>query len=205
MLKVGLTGGIGSGKSSVSDLFEELGVPVIDTDVIAHDLVNNNEAILQQISDVFGADILKINGELNRKKLAQIVFHKKENKQSLERILHPEIKSEVIHQVQKLISRKKPPAYVIIVVPLLIEAKYHDIIDRILVVIADEAIRVARVQKRDHRTASDIRAIINNQIDDSKRLDQADDIIENNSNIREIEKQVKVLHEKYLGLSGAIT
>jgi dephospho-CoA kinase len=205
MLKVGLTGGIGSGKSSVSDLFEELGVPVIDTDVIAHDLVNNNEAILQQISDVFGADILKINGELNRKKLAQIVFHKKENKQSLERILHPEIKSEVIHQVQKLISRKKPPAYVIIVVPLLIEAKYHDIIDRILVVIADEAIRVARVQKRDHRTASDIRAIIKNQVDDSKRLDQADDIIENNSNIREIEKQVKVLHEKYLGLSGAIT
>lgn len=205
MLKVGLTGGIGSGKSSVSDLFEELGVPVIDTDVIAHDLVNNNEAILQQISDVFGVDILKINGELNRKKLAQIVFHKKENKQSLERILHPEIKSEVIRQVKKLNSRQKPPAYVIIVVPLLIEAKYHDIIDRVLVVIADEAVRVARVQKRDNRSASDIRAIIKNQIDDSKRLDQADEIIENNSNIREIEKQVKVLHEKYLGLSGAIT
>lgn len=205
MLKVGLTGGIGSGKSSVSDLFEELGVPVIDTDVIAHDLVNNNEAILQQISDVFGVDILKINGELNRKKLAQIVFHKKENKQSLERILHPEIKSEVIRQVKKLNSRQKPPAYVIIVVPLLIEAKYHDIIDRVLVVFADEAVRVARVQKRDNRSASDIRAIIKNQIDDSKRLDQADEIIENNSNIREIEKQVKVLHEKYLGLSGAIT
>lgn len=204
MLKVGLTGGIGSGKTAVSEVFEALGIPVIDTDVIAHDLVND-KAVLQQIADEFGADILKINGELNRNKLAQIVFHKKENKQSLEKILHPKIKTEVIRQVEELNSRHKPPAYVIIVVPLLVEAKYHDILDRILVVIADEAIRIARVQRRDNRSPDDIRAIIKNQIDDRTRLEHADDIIENNSNISEIEKQVSDLHERYSELSGKIT
>jgi len=205
MLKVGLTGGIGSGKSTVSNLFEKLGTPVIDTDVIAHDLVNSNKTILQQISDAFGADILKINGELNRKKLAQIVFNKKENKQSLENILHPKIKSEVIQQVKKLDSSNKPPAYVLIVVPLLIEAKYHDIVDRILVVTADDSTRIARVQKRDNRSLSEIQAIIHNQIDDSIRLNEADDIIENNSNINMIETQIKDLHEKYLRLSEGTT
>ena len=202
MLKVGLTGGIGSGKTSVSSVFEKLGIPVIDTDVIAHDLVNNNESVLQQIADTFGTDVLKLNGELNRKKLAQLVFNDNENKQSLERILHPRIKSEVLHQIKRLSSSRNPPAYLIIVVPLLIESNYHDIIDRILVVIADEAVRIARVQKRDSRPLNEIRAIINNQVDDSTRLSEADDIIENNNDINMIEKQVENLHEKYLRLSG---
>ena len=205
MLKVGLTGGIGSGKTAVSSVFEKLGIPVIDTDVIAHDLVNNNESILKQITDTFGPDLLKLNGELNRKKLAQLVFNKKENKQSLENILHPRIKSEVLRQIKRLSSSQNPPAYLIIVIPLLIESDYHDIIDRILVVIADEAVRIARVQKRDKRSLSEIRAIINNQVDDSTRLDEADDIIENNSNINMIDKQVKDLHEKFLHLSEANT
>lgn len=205
MLKVGLTGGIGSGKTAVSSVFEKLGIPVIDTDVIAHDLVNNNESILKQITDTFGPDLLKLNGELNRKKLAQLVFNKKENKQSLENILHPRIKSEVLRQIQRLSSSQNPPAYLIIVIPLLIESDYHDIIDRILVVIADEAVRIARVQKRDKRSLSEIRAIINNQVDDSTRLDEADDIIENNSDINMIDKQVENLHEKFLHLSEANT
>ena len=203
MLKVGLTGGIGSGKTSVSRVFEKLGIPVIDTDVIAHDLVNNNGSILKQITDTFGTDLLTLNGELNRKKLARLVFNKKENKQSLENILHPRIKSEVLHQIERLNSGQNPPAYAIIVIPLLIESDYHDIIDRILVVIADEAIRIARVQKRDNRSLSEIRAIINNQVDDSTRLGEADDIIENNSNINMIDKQVKDLHEKFLHLPEA--
>lgn len=205
MLKIGLTGGIGSGKTAVSSVFEKLGIPVIDTDVIAHDLVNNNESILKQITDTFGPDLLKLNGELNRKKLAQLVFNKKENKQSLENILHPRIKSEVLRQIKRLSSSQNPPAYLIIVIPLLIESDYHDIIDRILVVIADEAVRIARVQKRDKRSLSEIRAIINNQVDDSKRLDEADDIIENNSNINMIDKQVEDLHEKFVRLSEANT
>ena len=162
-------------------------------------------SILKQITDTFGPDLLKLNGELNRKKLAQLVFNKKENKQSLENILHPRIKSEVLRQIQRLSSSQNPPAYLIIVIPLLIESDYHDIIDRILVVIADEAVRIARVQKRDKRSLSEIRAIINNQVDDSTRLDEADDIIENNSNINMIDKQVEDLHEKFLHLSEANT
>jgi dephospho-CoA kinase len=205
MLKVGLTGGIGSGKTAVSSVFEKLGIPVIDTDVIAHNLVNNNESVLKQITDTFGPDLLKLNGELNRKKLAQLVFNKKENKRSLEDILHPRIKNEVLHQIKRFSSSQSPPAYLIIVIPLLIESDYHDIIDRILVVIADEAVRIARVKKRDKRSLSEIRAIINNQVDDSTRLDEADDIIENNSNINMIDRQVKDLHEKFLHLSEANT
>ena len=204
MLKVGLTGGIGSGKTSVSNVFEKLGTPVIDTDVIARELVDNNEDILQQIADTFGPDVLTHNGGLDRKKLAQIVFNDKQNKQSLEKILHPEIKAEVSRQINILSTRRKPPAYIIIVVPLLIESNYQDIIDRILVVIADQAVRIARVQKRDNRSLSEVEAIINNQVDDSTRLAEADDIIENNSNINTIEEKVKDLHEKYLRLSAVV-
>ncbi len=204
MLKVGLTGGIGSGKTSVSNVFEKLGTPVIDTDVIARELVDNNEDILQQIADTFGPDVLTHNGGLDRKKLAQIVFNDKQNKQSLEKILHPEIKAEVSRQINILSIRRKPPAYIIIVVPLLIESNYQDIIDRILVVIADQAVRIARVQKRDNRSLSEVEAIINNQVDDSTRLAEADDIIENNSNINTIEEKVKDLHEKYLRLSAVV-
>lgn len=202
MLKVGLTGGIGSGKTSVSDLFANHGVPVIDTDLIAHDLVNNNPNVLQEISDTFGADVLQLNGELNRKKLAHIVFNDKENKQLLEKILHPKIEKEVNLQLQRLLCEQDPPDYAIIVIPLLIEAGYHGLIDRILAVIADEEIRTERVQQRDDRSMNEIRAIISNQVDDEKRIAEADDIIENNSNIKALQKQVENLHNKYMRLSA---
>ncbi|GMR15783.1 MAG: dephospho-CoA kinase [Gammaproteobacteria bacterium] len=204
MLKVGLTGGIGSGKTSVSDLFENLGIPVIDTDIIAHKLVNNNPEVLQEIVDVFGQDVLSLNGKLNRKKLAQIIFNVKENKQQLENILHPKIHDVVMSQLQVLSSKKNPPDYAIIVVPLLIEANYDDLVDRILVVITDEKKRIERVQKRDNKSLSEIRSIIGNQADDEKRLKKADDIIENNSNIRNLGSQVKELHKKYMHLSATI-
>lgn len=201
MLKVGLTGGIGSGKTSVSDLFENLGVPVIDTDIIAHDLVDNNTEVLQEIADTFGQDMLNLDGCLNRKKLAQIVFKVKENKQRLENILHPKIQHEVITQLHALASTPKPPAYAIIVIPLLIEAHYHDLIDRVLVVMSDEETRVKRVQQRDSRSVSEIQSIINNQTDDQKRQQIADDIIENNSNIKYLAAKVAELHEKYIHLA----
>lgn len=204
MLKVGLTGGIGSGKTTVSNLFASLGIPVIDTDVIAHDLVNNNHNVLVEISDTFGTDILTPDGDLDRKKLAQIVFNSKNNKQLLERMLHPKIETEVKHQLQLLGSRQNPPDYAIVVVPLLIEAGYHGLIDRILVVIASEQQRVERILQRDNRSMNEIRAIISHQVDDNKRSSEADDIIENNSNIRLLEGQVKNLHNKYMRLSAEL-
>ncbi len=202
MLKVGLTGGIGSGKTSVSDLFKKLGVPVIDTDIIAHELVNNNPEVLQEISDAFGQDILSLDGKLNRKKLAQIVFKVKDNKQRLENILHPKIQDKVLNQLHHLATKEKPAEYAIIVVPLLIEANYNNFIDRILVVMTDESKRIERVQQRDNRSVNEIRSIINNQIDDEKRQQEADDIIENNNDINELSVQVKELHTKYKHLAA---
>ncbi len=204
MLRVGLTGGIGSGKTSVSDIFETIGVPVIDTDIIAHQLVNNDQSVLQEIVNAFGNDVLSLNGQLNRKKLAQIIFNVKENKQQLENILHPKIKNAVIDKLQVLASRPNPSAYAIIVVPLLIEVNYDDIIDRTLVVIADENKRIERIQQRDNRSLSEIRSIIANQVNDEKRLQEADDVIENNSNIENLESQSMELHKKYTHLSAVI-
>lgn len=205
MLKVGLTGGIGSGKTSVSNLFADLGIPVIDTDVIAHHLVNDNRSVLKEISDTFGKDVLKLNGDLDRQKLARIVFNSKDNKQLLEKILHPKIASEVNQQLNKLKSSQSPPDYVIIVVPLLIETSFHELIDRILAVIADEDIRIERVQQRDNRSLAEIRAIISNQVDDKKRLNEADDIVKNNNDIKDLSLLVEKLHKTYLRLSEEFT
>jgi len=197
MLKVGLTGGIGSGKTSVSDMFENLGAPIIDTDIIARELVDNDTDVLQEITDAFGDSILNIDGKLNRKKLAQVVFNVKENKQRLEKILHPEIRNRATNQLQALASKPNPPAYAIVVVPLLIEANYRSLIDRVLVVTADENTRIERVRQRDNRTADEIRSIINNQIDEQKRLNEADEVIENNDDIKSLALQVEKLDKKY--------
>lgn len=204
MLRVGLTGGIGSGKTSVSDLFANLGVPVIDTDVIARDLVDNDKNVLKEISDTFGDDVVKPDGELDRQKLATIVFNSKDNKKLLENILHPRIEREVNDQLQIFASSQNPPDYTIIVVPLLIEANYFELIDRILVVVADEETRIERVRQRDNRSVSEIRAIINNQVSDEDRLNKADDVIENNNSIINLDTHIERLHKKYRRLSGAL-
>jgi len=203
MLKVGLTGGIGSGKTAVSTLFKNLGIPVIDTDVIAHDLVSSNQAVLKKIVDTFGQNILADKTTLDRKKLAQIVFNKKENKRQLENILHPEIRNEVYRQIQKYDSNDTPSHYIIIVIPLLLETGFREIVDRILVVMADEKVRIKRVKQRDKRSLDEIQSIIANQVDDKKRLNEADDIIENDSDFKELESQVLQLHKKYMHLSTA--
>lgn len=201
MLKVGLTGGIGSGKTAVSDLFEKLGVPVIDTDIIARELVDNNTEVLREITDAFGRDMLNLDGSLNRKKLAQLVFKVKQNKQRLEQILHPKIQREVSEQLQALAAKPEAPAYAIIVVPLLIEAHYHALIDRVLVVMSDEQTRIERVRQRDKRRLNEIQSIIDNQVDDQKRQQAADDIIENNSDHKNLAIQVEALHKKYKQLA----
>jgi len=131
MLKVGLTGGIGSGKTAVSDLFEKMGAPVIDTDILARQLVDDDPGVLSEITDIFGKDVLGSDGRLDRKKLASIVFNDNEQKQKLENILHPRIRSEVLRQVQSLSHTKSLAHYVIIVVPLLFETGFDDIADLI--------------------------------------------------------------------------
>lgn len=205
MLTIGLTGGIGSGKTTVSNLFENLGVAVIDTDVIARELVNNNFSVLNEIIGVFGPTILEQNGTLDRKKLAQIVFNQKKEKKQLENILHPRIRTEVDSQIQAFSSDTIPPQYVIVVIPLLFETGFRDLIDRILVVISDEKIRIERVKQRDNRDMDEIQSIINCQVTDETRTSEADDIIKNNNDFKELESQVQQLHKKYTNLSTAST
>lgn len=201
MLKVGLTGGIGSGKTTVSDLFKSLKIDVIDTDVIAHELINTSPDVSQEVVDAFGEDILDANGVIDRKKLAAFVFENKANKKKLENILHPKIRREVNRQINKLGSQRTPPAYIIIVIPLLFETDFPYLIDNVLVVTADEETRIARVKQRDSRSEDEIRSIIAHQVDDSVRHNAADDIIYNNGGITELESQINDLHAKYLRLA----
>ena len=197
MLIVGLTGGIGSGKTTVSNLFADLGIDIIDTDVIAHDLVNHDPSVLKQIVTLFGDDVLQDDRTLDRKKLAQIIFNQKKGKQQLEKILHPKIRTEVQSQIQNCKLRDTPPKYVIVVIPLLFETEFNDLLDRVLVVLADETIRIQRIKQRDHRSIEQIQAIINSQVDDEKRISKADDIIENNHDLAALKPQIKQLDIKY--------
>ena len=203
MLKIGLTGGIGSGKTAVSDQFQRLGINIIDTDIISRELMNHDQAVLKKVVEIFSDKVLDCKGAVDRKKLAQIVFSNKEQKQQLENILHPAIRNEVNQQIQSFSLHKNPPKYLIVVIPLLLETGFTDLIDRILVVIAEENIRVERIKQRDNRTLAEIRAIISSQVNDEKRIRVADDIIENNNNFKQLESQVRILHKKYLQLSSS--
>ena len=201
MLIVGLTGGIGSGKTTVSNLFKDLGIHIIDTDVIARDLVNHNASVLKEIVSKFGNDILKQDDSLDRKKLAKIIFNHKRYKQQLEDILHPKIREEVKTQIQNIQSSETPPEYIIVVIPLLFETRFSDLVDQILVILSDETIRIQRIRQRDHRSMDEIRSIMNSQVDDEKRINEADDIIKNNNGLDELTSQIKQLHEKYSNLT----
>ena len=197
MLKVGLTGGIGSGKTAVSDLFAKLGAPVIDTDIIARQLVDDDKDTLTEITDIFGEDILNDAGVLDRSKLASIVFNDDEKKQQLENILHPKIRDRVLREVAELSQLRAPASYVIIVVPLLFETGFDDIVDTSLAVIADKPIRIERIQHRDNRSLDEIQSIIDSQTDDETRINLADEIIENNNDFSHLEQQVASLHKKF--------
>ena len=203
MLKIGLTGGIGSGKTTVSDLFANLGVPIIDTDVIAHELVDDKH-VLNKIIGIFGNKTLDKNKKLNRKILSQLVFNKTEDKQKLENILHPAIRTVVNEKIHQLATSSSAPPYIIIVIPLLIETNFSRIINRTLAVMANEENRITRIKQRDNRNMDEIRAIISTQATDQQRLDVADDIIENNKDIKELDLQIQALHKKYIAITAAM-
>ena len=125
MLKIGLTGGIGSGKTAVSDQFQALGINVIDTDIISRELINHNPAVLKKIVGIFGNKVLDAKGFLDRKKLAQIVFGDKQQKQQLEKLLHPAIRSEVSRQIQHFSSLNTQAGYIIVVIPPIIGNRFY--------------------------------------------------------------------------------
>jgi len=196
MLKVGLTGGIGSGKTTVAQVFAKLNIPVIDADEIAHRLVEKGQPALDQIRQEFGQDILNQDGSLDRKKLGARVFSDPEQKQKLESILHPLI----YKTIQSDVDRLNAP-YCIICIPLLFETGMIRFVDRVLVVDCPVEMQIERVKKRDNLTVERIQAIINSQISREFRKENADDLIDSTVPDYRLAEQVKKLHNSYLSLS----
>ncbi len=196
MLKIGLTGGIGCGKSTVSRLFADLGMPIIDADEISHRLVARGQPALQRIAQVFGSEILLENGELNRAALKARIFDNSQAKQQLEAILHPLVFSSCAEQLRSLTG-----AYCILSIPLLFETHAESFVDRILVVDCDETTQIARVQRRDNLSLERIQAIIATQVSSTFRKAHAHDIVDNSKNDTTLAEQVKKLHNFYLSLS----
>ena len=197
-LLIGLTGGIGSGKSAAAGEFARLGAAVVDTDAIAHELTAAGGAAIDDIKRLFGPAFVDASGALDRKRMRELVFSDPGQKKRLEGLLHPLIRSESARRV----AAAKASPYVVLVVPLLIEsAGYRDRVGRVLVVDCPEALQVARVRQRSGLTESDIRSIIASQIQRETRLAAADDIIDNSGTIAALQQQVGKLHEKYLLLA----
>lgn len=196
MMIIGLTGGIGSGKSTVADLFAKHGIPIIDADQIARDLTLPNQPALNAIAKHFGLHFLNQDGTLDRRQLRTLVFNDKTARHWLESLLHPLIQDEIRKKI-KLLSAD----YCIAVIPLLLETGNYPFIDRVLVIDTDIDLQIDRVMKRDHSTAIDVQAMINTQINSRERLIRADDIIINRGHIDTLVEQVNLLHEKYTNCS----
>jgi len=196
-LRIGITGGIGSGKSTVARLFHALGVPIIDTDEIARQLVQPGQPALTRIIQAFGAGILAPSGELDRGALRAIVFAAPEKRRELEQILHPLIRAETAARAR---SQQEP--YCLVVIPLLIETGWRDDVDRILVVDSPLELQLQRVTTRDHAAEADVRAIIDVQCAREARLAAADDVITNDGGLDRLRLQVERLHRRYLALAS---
>jgi dephospho-CoA kinase len=190
---VGLTGGIGSGKSAAAEEFRKLGATVIDTDAISHALTAPNGAALPEIERIFGRGIISQNGALDRRKMRELVFSDPRARRALEGLLHPLIREES----KRLIDAAIGP-YVVHVVPLLVESgEFGRRVDRVLVVDVPEEVQVARVRTRG-LTEDEVRAIMRSQVPRAERLAAADDVIDNAGSLDALRKQVGALHKKYL-------
>ena len=197
ILRIGLTGGIGSGKSVVARAFAELGVPVIDADVISRNLVEPGQPALEAIKEQLGSQFVSANGRLDRTQLREHIFTSPAARKILESILHP-----LVHDaIQTETVRLKSP-YCIIVIPLLIEANQLSLVDRVLVVDASEKTCIERVALRDQTTADAAKLILSTQLDREIRLGYADDIITNEGGLDSVTDQVARLHQQYLLLAA---
>ncbi len=194
---VGLTGGIGSGKSAVSHLFADLGIDIIDADIIAREVVLPDTPGLMAIVEHFGEDILQPDGLLDRAKLRERVFHNSADKQWLNELLHPLIRIGMQHAIEAAQS-----AYCVLAVPLLIENNMTGMVDRVLVVDCPPAMQLERAMQRDGSQEQTIRNIMAAQVDRPHRLAAAHDVIDNSGQLAALEPQVKYLHEAYLSLAN---
>jgi len=197
-LVVGLTGGVGSGKSTVAGFFRELGVPVIDADEIARELTLPGQPALREITEAFGTEVLDAQGRLDRAALRRIVFADESARRRLEAILHPRIRE----RMEEALAEVAEAPYAVLVIPLLLETRQQDLVDRILVVDTDPDLQVRRVMARDGVDEAQVRAIMAAQVDRETRLAAADDLILNEDDLDDLKRQVEALHHRYLKLAG---
>jgi dephospho-CoA kinase len=196
-LRIGLTGGIASGKSTVTHRFAELGVPVIDADVAARNVVEPGKPGLEQVVRRFGPSVLDANGNLDRRALRALIFKDPASRQALDAILHPLIRADMERQA----ATAQGP-YLVMAIPLLIEGgQARERVHRVLVVDADEAAQLQRVVARDGSTETQARAILASQASREARLSAADDVLRNSGTVADLRQAVDRLHEKYLHLA----
>jgi dephospho-CoA kinase len=198
MLTVALTGGIGSGKSTVSRHLESLGVPVIDADLLARQMVEPGSPALQEIQEAFGDQLVDETGYLDRTALREIVFQNPDQRARLEAILHPRIRQAMADWLEQ-----QETPYAVVVIPLLFETGQTDLADRILVVDCETGRQIQRVLARDELSPAQVEQILAAQVERKTRLQGADDIIENNGTLAELIAATEVMHQGYLKLAAS--
>jgi dephospho-CoA kinase len=197
VFRVGLTGGIASGKTTVADMFAEHGAGIVDTDLIAREVVEPGQAGLEAVVAEFGSGVLLDDGRLDRAALRRIVFNDSEQRKRLDSLLHPLIRARTIVQIEAL----RAP-YAIVVVPLLFESGFDALVDRVVVVDCPEDQQLERLCRRDGMEIGDARRMLAAQIDRQTRLARADDVVDNGGSPAESRRQVSSLHQRYLDLAG---
>jgi dephospho-CoA kinase len=198
-LRIGLTGGIASGKSTVAGRFSELGIPVIDADESSRFVVAAGQPGREAVVARFGEDVLKADGELDRRALRQLIFADPRKRRDLEAILHPLIRADMERRAMQAVG-----PYVILEIPLLVEGGSRERVDRVLVVDADEATQLQRLMARDGENLEGARAILAAQTNRTIRLKAADDVLVNSGTVSELRQAVDRLHQRYLQLAEAI-
>ena len=196
MLIIGLTGGIGSGKTAASDIFESLGVNVVDADIVAREVVEPEKPALNKIAKHFGKDILQDDGHLDRAQLRSIIFSQPSEKEWLENLLHPLIRQEIQAQLGRSTSQ-----YAILVSPLLLETDQSKIVNRILLIDVPPNIQIERAAQRDNNSRQQIQKIIDSQLPRDVKISNSDDVICNDQSFAELEKKIIEQHAFYLELA----
>lgn len=195
---VGLTGGIGSGKSEAAKQFAKLGVPVVDTDIIAHTLTAAGMPLLTEIAHIFGEKFINVDGSLNRSLLRTHIFGNTNERQKLEALLHPAIYQFALKQLAEN-QQQLNPSYQILVVPLLFEGtSYQSIVNRTLVIDCDESNQIKHTMARSNLSESEVKAIIQTQTPSSVKRTLADEVIENDGSIQNLQEKINKIHKKFI-------
>ena len=197
MLIIGLTGGIGSGKSVASDKFKSLGIDVVDADVASRTVVESGKPALKEIQDHFGSGIITAEGKLDRNKLREIIATDAKERKWLESVLHPKIGEQITKEISESTS-----VYTLFVAPLLLETNSQEMCSRVVVVDVPKDVQIQRTAKRDKVSSNQVEQMVAAQMDREKRLENADDVLLNSGTIEDLEKQVEELHNKYIQMVG---